>query len=343
MGLFGFGKKDKPPKQPKPNKRLDVYDGRLKPITDLGAILALQDYVVLDVETTGLDSAAERIVEVAAKRYRGGQLDGTYDTLVDPGKKLPPLITNLTGITNDQIAGGKPYHAMVDELEAFLGDLPVVAHNSQFDTEFLSAAFVFCGRYGAFRHVDTVPLARKAFPGLENYKLATLIRELRLSDKPQTHRAMDDVECTDKLFDLCRGMLRAKGALTGPLRKAKKALSSLDEAHTPVDVFLAYEMAESAVAKAWEKDPEAAAIMFPEDYLQNNFSEKIYSVIDWGYEAERKAIQKLKTRRAILSHIEKYRTVFDTNGDKLTDGQKRRVEERAQELLRICDMIAPVK
>ena len=205
----------------------------------------------------------------------------------------------------------------------------------------LSAAFVFCGRYGAFRHVDTVALARKAFPGLQNYKLATLIQELRLSDHPQTHRAMDDVECTDKLFDLDRGMLRAKGALAGPLRKAKKALSALDEATTPVDVFLAYEMAESAVVKAKEKDPEAAALMFPDDYLRANFSEKIVSVIDREYEAERKAIQKLKTRRAILSHIEKYKTVFETNREKLTDAQKQKIAERAQELLRICGMIAP--
>lgn len=341
MGMFGFGKKDKPPKQPKPNKRLDVYDGRLEQIKDQDEIMSLSDYVVLDVETTGLDTSAERIVEIAAKRYENGELIGTYETLVDPGKKLPPQITNLTGITSEQVSGGKSYHTMVNEVEKILGDLPIVAHNSQFDTEFLSAAFVFCGRYGAFRHVDTVALARKAFPGLPNYKLDTLIQELRLSDHPQTHRAMDDVDCTCRLFDLCRGMIRAKGTIAGPLRKVKKSLSSLDGATTAVDVFLAYEQAEDAIGKAKEKDAEAAALIFGGDYLEKSFSGKIYSMIDREYEAERKAIQKLKTRRAILSHIEKYKTVFETNREKLTDAQSRRIAERAQELLRICDMIAP--
>ena len=129
-------------KKLKPGKRLNVFDNRLTQINDIDQILSLQDYVVLDVETTGLDPAAERIIEVAALKVEGGAPTGRYETLVDPGKKLPPKITELTGLTTEQVRAGKQYQTMVEETEAFVGSLPIVAHNSSFDAKFLTAAFV---------------------------------------------------------------------------------------------------------------------------------------------------------------------------------------------------------
>ena len=330
-------------KKLKPGKRLNVFDNRLTQINDIEQILSLQDYVVLDVETTGLDPAAERIIEIAALKVEGGIPTGRYETLVDPGKKLPPNITELTGLTTEQVRAGKQYQTMVEETESFVGSLPIIAHNSSFDAKFLSAAFVYFGRYGDFTHIDTVALAKKAFPEMPNYKLATLIQQLQLSDHPQTHRAMDDVECTQKLFDRCRGVLRAKASISGELRQAENALSALGNAKTTVDVFLAYEQASTAIESAKNKDPESTALLFGDDgkYLEKYFSRPVSEAIDRDYEQEKKAVQKLKTRRAILSHIEKYKTVFDTNAEKLTDAQKRKLSEREKELLHICDMIAP--
>ncbi len=166
-------------------------------------ILTVQDYVVLDVETTGLHPETDEIIEVAAIRSIAGNLDG-FTTLVFPRHRIPAEVTQLTGIRNVDVLNAPQIKDVAPKLLDFIRGYPVVAHNAPFDVKFLAAAFDTIGADIDIRYIDTVPLARAAFPGMPNYKLETLIRELELLDGEQEHRAGSDTEATLKLFELCR-------------------------------------------------------------------------------------------------------------------------------------------
>lgn len=172
--------------------------------------LAVPDCVVLDVETTGLNPETNEIIEVAAIRSIGSNLEA-YDTFVRPKRHIPSEITKLTGIRNSDVIRAPRIAEVAPKLLGFIGDLPVVAHNAAFDVKFIAAAFEKIGADIHIRYIDTVRLARLAFPGMANYKLATLIRELELLDvEQQQHRALSDAEATLRLFELCREEISAR-------------------------------------------------------------------------------------------------------------------------------------
>ena len=233
----------------------------------------LRDYVVLDVETTGLDPVANRIIEVAAIRVQEGRETGRYQTFVNPKVKVPKEITNLTGIKNADIKNGKPYEEMAQDVSDFIGDLPIVAHNAPFDVKFVAAAMSLIGREYSTPAVDTVGLAKLAHPNLVNYKLNTLIRHLSLTDHEQTHRAMDDVLCTKKLFDNCRRIIYANNSVHAQKKTVDKALESVESAKTAVDVFLAYGNAEATLSEAMAMDPDSTEIVFGDvgKFLTKNY------------------------------------------------------------------------
>jgi len=171
--------------------------------------LAVSDYVALDVETTGLNPETDEIIEIAAIRSISGNLEA-FTTFVFPKHRIPDRITELTGIKNSDVWRAPQIKEAAPKLLSFIGDLPVVAHNAPFDVKFIAAAFEQIGADINIRYIDTVPLARIAFPGMENYKLATLIRELELLDIDQEHRAGSDAEATLKLFERCRAEIPAR-------------------------------------------------------------------------------------------------------------------------------------
>lgn len=303
----------------------------------------IKDYVVLDVETTGLDPSVNRIIEVAAVRIQDGQETGRYQTFVNPKTKVPKGITNLTGIKNADIKNGKPYEEMAQDVSDFIGDLPIVAHNAPFDVKFVAAAMSLIGREYSTPAVDTVGLAKLAHPNLVNYKLNTLIRHLSLTDHEQTHRAMDDVLCTKKLFDNCRRIIYANNSVHAQKKTVDKALESVESAKTAVDVFLAYGNAEATLSEAMAMDPDSTEIVFGDvgKFLTKNFSPAIHNVLTKEFEKEKKAIQKLKTRKAIVSRIERFQNVYNANADKMTGPQKTKLKNYVSDLMKVCDMVAP--
>ena len=165
--------------------------------------VAVQDYVALDVETTGLSPETDQIIEVAALRSVGGELT-TFATFVRPTVPVPYEVTKLTGIRDKDVRSAPEIVEVAWQLAYFIGDLPIVAHNASFDAAFLARAFGAAGVDKRLVYIDTVSLARFAFPGMENYKLATLIRDLGLVDEEQRHRAGSDTVATMNLFELCR-------------------------------------------------------------------------------------------------------------------------------------------
>jgi DNA polymerase III subunit epsilon len=168
-------------------------------LEDPGA-MSLRDttFVVVDLETTGGAPDGGGITEVGAVKVRGGEELGVLATLVNPGERIPPFITVLTGITEAMIAPAPPVEQVLPPLLEFLHGAVLVAHNAPYDVGFLKAA---CARHGyswpAPRVLDTAALARRVLPRDEvpNRRLATLARHFRTPRRP-THRALDDALAT---------------------------------------------------------------------------------------------------------------------------------------------------
>lgn len=158
-------------------------------------------FVVLDVETTGDSPTTAALTEIAAARYQGGQCTGELQSLVDPRCAVPPLITVLTGITDDMVRGAPAVSSVLPSLLEFVRGSVIVGHNVSFDLSFLDAALAANG-YEPLDNttVDTLALARRLVrPDVPNCKLRTLATALRLEHLP-SHRALDDVRATADLL-----------------------------------------------------------------------------------------------------------------------------------------------
>jgi DNA polymerase III epsilon subunit family exonuclease len=167
-------------------------------------------FVVVDVETTGGSPTGASLTEVAAARYRGGELVGTYQTLVRPDERIPPFITALTGISDAMVADAPRIGAMLPSFLEFVGGSVLVGHNLRFDLSFLDHALRSTGREPlANRTVDTLALARRLVRDVvDNCKLGTLAATLGLPHQP-SHRAMTDVLATG---DLLHALLERAGS-----------------------------------------------------------------------------------------------------------------------------------
>ncbi len=168
---------------------------------ELGTPLADVTFCVLDLETTGGNRNDDMITEIGVVKVRGGECLGTFQTLVNPGRAIPPQISVLTGLTDVLVAPAPRIETVLPSLLSFLGDAVLVAHNAQFDVGFIRAALRRTERpewNGTV--VDTVHLARRLVRDeVPNCKLATLASRLRLDHQP-SHRALDDALATTDLL-----------------------------------------------------------------------------------------------------------------------------------------------
>lgn len=174
--------------------------------------IKLNEFIVIDVETTGFDHHTKRIIEIAAIKYVGGVESDAFCTLVNPETSIPEDITKLTGITDSDIADAPVFAEIADDLRAFLGELPLIGHNVQFDTKFLETEIRLAeGDFSRWskgneqfyylhtQQYDTVLLARTIFPYLNSYKLEALAQQFELKHET-AHRAGDDARATGALF-----------------------------------------------------------------------------------------------------------------------------------------------
>ncbi|HYN32421.1 MAG TPA: DEDD exonuclease domain-containing protein [Ilumatobacteraceae bacterium] len=170
---------------------------------DLGTPLHDVVFCVIDLETTGGNRNDDQITEVGAVKVQGGQCLGTFQTLVNPGRAIPPQITVLTGLSDVLVSAAPRIAAVLPSLIEFVGDAVIVGHNVGFDIGFLRAA---CERHGraplSGTVVDTVALARRLVRDeVPDCKLGTLASRLRLDHQP-SHRALDDALATADLLHL---------------------------------------------------------------------------------------------------------------------------------------------
>lgn len=157
-------------------------------------------FIAFDLETTGTVPGVDQIVEIGAVRFSDGVVESVFSTLVDPMRSIPPGATAVNGITDDMVFGKPKIDTLLEAFADFCEDLPLVAHNAPFDSQFLTSD-IKKHELPAPRGIilDSLPISRKVFPGLANYKLGTLVQHLKI---PSTgfHRAEEDATYCGQLF-----------------------------------------------------------------------------------------------------------------------------------------------
>lgn len=154
------------------------------------------EIIAIDLETTGLDPYTDFIIEIGAVRFKEGEIIDTFSTLIDPGIPVPPRISALTGIYDDDVTGAPHINDVVHELRAFIGSAPLLGHRINFDVSFLQPFNV--GLTNTL--IDTYELASFLLPTAPRYNLTSLTEQLGLSDLTNAHRALDDTIATCNLY-----------------------------------------------------------------------------------------------------------------------------------------------
>lgn len=172
-------------------------------------------FVIVDIEATGGSPSKNRIIEIAIFRHDGEKVVDSFNTLINPQKRIPPFITKLTGISNQMVSNAPTFAQVANEIDAICKDAIFVAHNVQFDYSNVRAAFRRLGRQFQRETLCTVSLSRKIIPNHESYNLGKLCRSLGIINDAR-HRATGDAKATVALLEYL--MARdVKGFIQGSL------------------------------------------------------------------------------------------------------------------------------
>ena len=159
-------------------------------------LAAVNDFVSLDIETTGLSPMYDEIIELGAVKYRNGLPVDTFTSLVKPQNPIDPFITQMTGITNEMLENAPSLYTILPMFIEFVGNDTLVGHNVNFDINFIYDA---CDAIGlpsfGNNFIDTMRLARRMYKDFPNHKLDTLIEHFGL-ERRSLHRGLGDCELT---------------------------------------------------------------------------------------------------------------------------------------------------
>lgn len=169
----------------------------------------VDDYVVFDLETTGFDPKTARIIEIGALKYKNNELVEELSILVNPECEILDVITMITGIDDELVKNAITIEEALPQFIQFIEDLPLVAHNSNFDLSFIEENI---NRLElpmiTNKNIDTVYLARKYIKGVFNHKLETLKNYFRLTYS--SHRSIEDCLTTNHVYQYCKSKAEVK-------------------------------------------------------------------------------------------------------------------------------------
>lgn len=169
-----------------------------------------QEFVVFDLETTGFSNINDKITEIGAVKIRDFEIVDRFSELVNPEKDISYRVQELTGITNEMVKDKPTIEEILPKFMEFVGDDVLVAHNADFDTEFIMQKCKEQGLEYKNKKVDTLMLARIMLPNLKRYKLDKVAKEVGVQ-LLNHHRAVDDAEATANIFIKFLGMLKKQG------------------------------------------------------------------------------------------------------------------------------------
>ena len=222
------------------------------------------EFVAFDIETTGLNAQNDRMTEIGAIRFSGGNIIDTFSTFVDPERHIPADITQLTGIRDSDVAGAPSEEEAMKQFIDYIGDRPIIAHNAHFDVGFMTAAALRHGLKFSPVFLDTLALSQALLPELKRFKLDIVSNHLKL---PQFnhHRATDDAMVVARIMGKFLPMLQQQGAKTvDDIETVYHSLRRTDVAKTHHMILLVknrkglknlYEMVSQSYLKYFHRNP----------------------------------------------------------------------------------------
>lgn len=164
-------------------------------------------YAIVDIETTGGSPLTDKITEIAIVLHNGKKVTKEYSTLINPERSIPYYITKLTGISNEMVADAPKFYEVAKDIIRLTDGMIFVAHNVNFDYNFIRAEFKHLGFEFKLDKLCTVRLGRKLIPGHNSYSLGKLCTDFNILIDGR-HRALGDAVATAKIFDI---LLEANG------------------------------------------------------------------------------------------------------------------------------------
>ena len=167
------------------------------------------EFVVFDIETTGLNPETEEITEIGAVKIKNGEITDTFSTFVNPHKTIPLKIIELTGINDNMVANAPEVSDVLKEFYAFSKNACLVAHNADFDMGFIYKKAA--DNHTVFQNdvMDTLALSRQILKSLGSHRLSTIAKHLKIPLKH--HRALNDAQCTARILLYFFEKMKAKG------------------------------------------------------------------------------------------------------------------------------------
>ncbi|NLM49721.1 MAG: PolC-type DNA polymerase III [Clostridiaceae bacterium] len=167
------------------------------------------EFVIFDIETTGFSPVNDAITEIGAVKVKNGEIIDTFSTFVNPKRKIPDNIVNLTGITDEMVKDAPAIEEVLPKFLQFCGASPLIAHNAQFDTSFIRANAKRCNLGFKNTYIDTVVLCRELYPDLTRHNLKAMAQHLGI-DNENHHRAVNDAEVLTKIWANCIEKLKER-------------------------------------------------------------------------------------------------------------------------------------
>ncbi len=237
----------------------------------------LLNFIVIDIETTGLSYTQDDIIEISALKYEKAVKTDSYNTLIRLSHPLPKHIIQLTGITDQDLAGGKTVKEALKELKGFCGDEVLVFHNQSFDLNFLNYHLEKSWKTRFYNQtLDTLELSKIFLPYLDNHRLETLAAHFEIENK-NAHRAASDSEATaELLFKICEFILdRIPVHLLNSLHNVVQYVTAADFLSTIIYKLLQYKQ-KIALLQDQKGLPESTALNFLENkpQLEKDFTIK---------------------------------------------------------------------
>ena len=191
----------------------------------------LQDFICIDLETTGLNPKRDRIIEIGAVKVRDGKIVETFQQLIDPKQQLEERVEMLTGISSKELEGKPTIREVLPALREFLEEDVLLGHRVLFDYSFLKRTFTNEKISFERKGIDTLKLARQFVTDCESKKLESLCQYYDI--KLQAHRALNDAQATVELYQKLVENYYNEGAFTpkplefkvkkeSPITKAQK-------------------------------------------------------------------------------------------------------------------------
>lgn len=184
----------------------------------------LKDYIVVDLETTGLSAKDNRIIEIGAIKVKMGQIEGLFETFVNPGCAIPERITEVTGINDSMVAEAPYIETEIVNFIDFSEGLPLIGHNLIFDYSFLKANAVNNKLTFERKGIDTLKIAREKLRTLPSRSLEYLCQHFGIPDENH-HRAVNDAKATYELYKIFCQLFENENEVFEPselIYKAKK-------------------------------------------------------------------------------------------------------------------------